>query len=258
MPKHSLLTPLFSCSLLLLAGLHTAQAATLIADYRLGEADAGAANGIAGNATTTDSSGNGLNLTKSGTATYTNATAPGGALAMAFSNGFYSRGGVLTSVTDNFVLQAWAQSTSLAPGDRPVVYNGNSATSGFGIYQSGASWAVLFGGNVYAPVANSVALNQWTQLTLVRDAGVNTFYINGIGFNVGSGPNAAAGDFFIGGNPLLGTERFAGSIDSVRLLTFAPGTLTAADLSLVPEPATLGLAALALFTTAFLRRRSRA
>lgn len=240
----------------MLGAFNSAPAAVLLGQYHLGESDPGAAAGLAGQSTTTDSSGNGSHLTKTGTATYSNSTAPGSTLAMTFSGGYYSLGNVLTTAVDNFALQAWVFPTSLGFNARMVAYNGNTSFSGFGIYQQGDAWGALFGGNHWQLFSGTVLLNQWSELTLVRDAGVNTLYINGLGFNVASLPNAAAGDFFIGGNPAVAGETFDGAIDQVRLLTFAPGTLTAADLAPVPEPATLGLAAAALAATALLRRRA--
>jgi hypothetical protein len=222
-----------------LAGALSAGPITVVAQYNLD------GNG-------NDSSGNGLNLTASGT--------PGtsGGASTFDGTSYFSRPGVATSATDNFVMQVWALATS-SGGNRPVFYNGNSGNSGFGVYQANGVWGLLFGGNIYS-THSAVTLNEWTQLTIARASGVTTFYVNATPFNVASAPNAAAGNIFIGGNPLLGTERFQGSIDQARIFTFAAGTLTAQDLQLVPEPGTFAMAmtgAALLLAGVRSRRRNR-
>ncbi|HTI94953.1 MAG TPA: LamG-like jellyroll fold domain-containing protein, partial [Rudaea sp.] len=126
---------------------------------------------------------------------------------------------------------------------------------------------LLYGGNLAASV--TPVSNQWTELALVRDNGTTTFYVNGVAsYSSAAGPNPPAGGVAIGGNSLIsGAELFNGTIDEVRIFSFAPGAFTVGDLNLpppppvVPTPAltlrSLGLLALGLFGLAWLGLRRR-
>ncbi|TAG02153.1 MAG: LamG domain-containing protein [Betaproteobacteria bacterium] len=246
---------------------------TTLASYKLGEADAGATVGaLAANPTL--ASVGAVNLPRVGAPTYSNTvptlTRPS-PLSVAFngaSDGFRV-GSVLSTVTDNFGIEAWVRPTSNT-GDSQIAYNGNTATSGWGLFRQGSDYAVLYGGNAVLRATGSVDLNQWTHLAVVRASGTTTLYKNGVSVaTMVDGPNAPAGGFSIGINPLLDGEYFAGNIDEVRVFTFAAGQFTTSDLSsglafsdpvpAVPTVSTLGLTLtlLLLFIAGarFIRRR---
>jgi hypothetical protein len=246
---------------------------TVLNQWHLGEADAGASASGAGAATTVDSVG-GFNLNKVGTPAYA-ADVPaniGSNLSMAF-NGMtdeYVASGVASALTDNFGIEAWVKSDGTTAGNGGIFYNGNTSTSGWGLYRLGASYGMLYGGNIAANVAP--ISTTWTELALVRNNGTTTVYVNGVGsYTTTIGPNPPVGGVAIGGNPLgslsppvAPPEFFGGKIDEVRIFSFAPGQFSANDLNLPPplptpmlSPRSLGLLALGLFGLAWLGLRRR-
>lgn len=223
---------------------------TVLNQWRLGEADTGASAGSAGAAATVDSVG-GFNLNKVGAPTYSSDVPPriGSMLSMAFNgttDQYQNASGVASTLTDNFGVEAWVKWNAGSPGSASIVYNGNSSNSGWGIYQYGTMYGLLYGGNLGQSV--TPVSNQWTELALVRDNGTTTFYVNGVAsYSTATGPNAPAGGVAIGGNSLTsGTELFNGQIDEVRIFSFAPGQFSAGDLNLPPPMPTPALDARAL------------
>lgn len=229
----------------LLAGLvlglfvGSAQAAiNVVAYYRLGDADAGAANTLPGAAQTQPSIGN-QPLDRFGSPVYSNEGPPRGVvsrLSMRFdgSTARYA-GPVLTTVTNNVGIEAWVRSNGRTANNATIAYNGNTASSGFGLFRIGPNWAFLLGGVVLG--GTSPVTTDWTHLAFVRDNGVGTLYVNGTpAATTNAAPNPAAGNFLVGGNPLVATEWFDGLIDEVRLFTFNPGEFQVSDLNLGPQP----------------------
>ncbi len=221
-------------------------AITVLAQYRMGEADPGAAPGLPGANPTLPSVG-ATGLTRFGDPAYGVVRPPfqNSQLAMAFdgADDRYEAGAVLSTVTDNFGVEAWVKSNGRTTQNALIAYNGNTGSSGWGLFRTGAEYGFLYGGVVLDGVV-PVTTN-WTHLALVRDGGTNRFYVNGqlIQSSAG-GPNVPAGRFMVGGNPLVPTEGFDGEIDEVRVFTFAPGAFTPADLNLPvflpPEPVPTG------------------
>jgi hypothetical protein len=257
------------CLFLAVAGAARA-AVTTLADYRLGENDAGAGNAVAGNTTTTDISGNSLDLTKSGTtATYSSSVSPsatthtGSSLAMDFgpaNNSFYSLPTSLTTATSNWGMEAWVTATSTADAD--IVYNGTPAANGMGLIVNSGKYMGLLGGR-YVTLGPAVSIGTPVHLAMVVDGTTSTFYVDGaapLSSNnpLGVGPFAASGGFSIGGR-VDSSNFFNGQIDEVRVFTFAPGAFSTNDLLInappVPEPATLMLLPLAGLIA--IRRRHR-
>ena len=198
--------------------------------YRLGEADPGAVPGAATN--TLDSVG-GKHLGVSNAPLYSAdvsseaALRLGSALSMNFSSGTSSVSGVLLSnVTDNFALEAWVKPTSIT-GPHCIAYNGNTASSGWGIMQYGNTFQGLFGGVTFVGVGPAV-LNTWARVALVRNAGTTTLYVNSVACgSTTSTPNTPSGSFAIASSPSsLSSEFFQGLVDEVRFFTFAPGEFT--------------------------------
>lgn len=232
-----------------------AQAAiTVVAQYRFGEADPAAAPGAPGANPTVDSAGTNA-LSRVGSPVYAGdgRPRPASTLSMAL-NGSTDRyiGAVTTPVTNNMGVEAWVRSNGSTVANATIAYNGNTASSGFGLFRLGNQWGFLYGGvtlNGSAPVTTD-----WTHLALVRDNGLTTFYVNGQArATSAAAPLAAAGNFLVGGNPLVATEFFDGLIDEVRVFTFQPGQFVVGDLNLgsgveataVPSTSPLSLAALA-------------
>ncbi|MBS1859870.1 MAG: LamG domain-containing protein [Acidobacteria bacterium] len=191
--------------------------------WRLGEGDAGVViGGAAGNATA-DSSGNSnvLGLSGSPAPTFSSLAAPkNSTVSMLFGGTSNYAGPAMNTGTDNWGIEIWAYPTSA--GNRVVIYNGNTSNAGYGIYQHTSNWALLYGGIILQDAA-PVALNQWTDLALVRSNGSATLYVNGVAHALTTAtPNAVAGNMVIAANQ-LGTERFVGYLDEGRLFTVSGG-----------------------------------
>ncbi|MBS0571147.1 MAG: LamG domain-containing protein [Proteobacteria bacterium] len=234
------------------AALPAAATITVLNQWHLGEADAGASAGGAGAAATVDSVGS-FNLNKVGAPVYASDVPPriGSMLSMAFNgttDEYMNTSGVASTLTDNFGIEVWVKSNGNTSGNAAIAYNGNTSNAGWGIYRGGANYGFLYGGiTLTTPTPISP---QWTELALVRDSGTTRFYVNGAPVYAGAvGPNPPSGGVGIGGNPLSsGFELFDGKIDEVRIFSFAPGAFSAGDLNLpalAPTPV-LGLRALGL------------
>ena len=79
-----------------------------------------------------------------------------------------------------------------------------------------------------------VDTNHWTHLAIVDNAGVLTFYTNGVpcGASLTSGATTPAGDVYIG-TP-SDNQAYYGYLDEARMFTFAPGAFTTNDFLLRP------------------------
>lgn len=212
-------------------------AVTYLDVYRLGENDPGAVSGNVGNATTVDAVG-GNHLSRVGSPVYTNNTiAYDSSLAMTFSgvNGVsderYAIGAPISTLVDNFGIELLARVNADGFSDpySAVAYNGNSGPNGWGIYRENNSYIGLFGGAAVIGTGVIPAVpGTYQHLALVRDSGTTTLYVEGIpAVTFGGAPNMPTTGFGIGGNH-NGGENFRGSIDNVRVFTFAPGTFNAA------------------------------
>lgn len=248
-----------------------------VAHYRLGEDDAGASAGAPGNASTVDST-SGLDLTRTGSPTYSaNTPGPGSALAMDFGGAgkYYQRTGAVIPGTDNWGVEAWVYPFSDRPGDgnagggpsdnfASVAYNGQEGAgdgSGFGIVTMEGEWQLLFGQIAFHDVDADVVANQWVHLAAVRDNGAGALYVNGtqVGPTTGTTPNPPDNFTHVGGENITGTIRsFDGLIDETRFFTFNAGEFdptTDLFLNVVPEPSSLTL--LICAALGFLVRRRR-
>lgn len=217
----------------LVCGAGIADAAvTTVAYYKLGEADPGAVVGATAANPTLPTTG-AVNLPRIGSPVYSaQSFVRPTPIAVAFngSTDGFRVNAPISAATDNFGIEAWVRPNSIA-GNSVIAYNGNTSTSGGGIFRQGSSYGVLYGGNILATVSNSVTLNQWTHLAVVRSAGTTTIYKNGVSIGTTAvGPNAPAGGFSIGINPTVASEFFSGEIDEVRMFTFAPGQFVTGDL----------------------------
>jgi hypothetical protein len=226
---------------------------TVVAEYRMGENDAGVTIGGPAAAQTQPGAA-GPPLQGFGTPLYGVGGTPRGRLSTVSIrfDGTSARyqGTVLAMPTDNFGVEAWVRSNSAA-GNALLVYNGNSATSGFGLFRAGPNWAFLYGGVTLT--GSTPVTSAWTHLAIVRDAGVNRFFVNGVQVSSNAAaPNPPAGAFNIGGNNLLATEFFDGEIDEVRLFTFAPGGFAPELLNTAARPPAVAVPTLSLSATALM------
>jgi len=203
--------------------------------YRLGEDDPGALDNDF-MFSTTDSVGN-KNLAVVGGPFWSTDVAGSarGHTASVFSFQFFQGGpygitSVLTSVTDNFGIEAWVKPATTS-GNHCIAYNGNTTANGWGLYQVGNTYRGRFAGVSIG--SGSVTLNGWTHLALVRTNGVARLYVNGAtaGSSSTSVPVAPSGSFAIAAPPQSHTnEFFSGLMDEVRVFTFGSGQFSTADL----------------------------
>lgn len=225
---------------LLVANAASAAVST-VAYYRMGENDPGATNADPCTALTGYST-NYPDLyptTNTLSATYSDSTfVNGSSLCVNFdtSGGFGLTNGAIP-LTDNWGIEAWVNSSVPAAtngGYVSIAYNGNSGPGGMGIYMNpGGSYVGLCGG-VALVGGDFVVPNTWTHLAMVDNGGTTTFYVNGVATGTGPAPHTPSGGFFVGGDP--GGENFQGSIDEVRVFTFAPGAFSTNDLMLTNAP----------------------
>ncbi len=145
------------------------------------------------------------------------------------------RSGVVTTATDNVTLAAWVkwQGPNNAGGIQAVVYNGNTATSGYGIYMdNNGDVSILIGGVTF--IGTDVTLtvdNKWHHIAAERNNGTWLIYLDGVQQNVTSAntatPYVPLGNLTIGARTTGDNEFFHGLIDDVRIYDQA---LSAADI----------------------------
>ena len=135
-----------------------------------------------------------------------------------------------TTATDNFTISAWVKWQEAATST-VVFYNGNfvpGSSSGYGlVVDDGGQVEVAIGfGPGFGRLETDVILNinEWTYLSLVRDAGVWRVYANGTAAGFTSGDPTAAfnapatptGSFYLG-SPAAGRQSLIGQLDEVRV-----------------------------------------
>lgn len=207
---------------------------TTIRQFRLGEADNVSAGTVA---TNTDN-----NLVIYGAPLYSADTPNADStLCIDFDGSTqYGSAGNAANLTNNFGLEAWVKPAVATGGEHIVVYSGDTAGSGWGIFQDPATgkFSALFGGRVIFG-EGTVTPGEWTHLAFVCTDSNATFYVNG----VPSGPSVAQLPAPPGTNLSIGASLvvpaasfFQGKIDEVRLFTFAPGAFIPADLLYTATP----------------------
>ncbi len=258
---HIRLLPLVLC--LICAGVVHGQ--TTINIYHLGETEGGT-NGTSLNSTLIDGSGNfaALTLGGSGSSTYTSAVvAPNSTIGINFdgSNFYSSESLPALDSSSSFALEAWIN-PSRVTGNQVLLYFGNTSFNGTGLVLFDSILGVLFGGSSVLDTGATVSANQWTHIAMTWDAGTAAIYVNGSA--VGSpvfigGFSGAGGALMLGGNPNNANDAYHGSMDEVRIFTFASGTFNTGMLNFtaVPEPSTNALLALGLLGGALVCRRKR-
>ena len=211
-------------------------AVTNAAWYRLGENDSGAVHGLA--ATNCIDVVTNRVLTLVGGPLYDGnvagaaATHAGSSLSVRFSSGRWGTNALVSTLVDNFGLEVWVNPSALA-GDHMIVYNGHTGSSGWGFNLANGIYSVLYGGRAVIGSVPTTS-NVWMHLALVRDGGITTFYTNGVASATSSvAPNVPAGLFGVANAPNPpGAAVFQGSLDEVRVFTFAPGQFSTNDLLL--------------------------
>ncbi len=218
---------------------------TTISYYRLGEDDSGAAAGQPVAQSTVDGGkGTAKNLFVTGTGpAYSAGTGVNGStLCLATAGGGYTNGAAFAPGA-GWGIEAWVKASNAAPvlstdGYATIVFNGDSAKNGMGIVQTPSGNFAGLVANVAIVGGAAVEPGTWTHLALVTAGGTTTFYVNGTEAGTGGAPNGPSGFFGVGVNfPAYGGgEPFEGSIDEVRIFSFAPGEFSTDDLLLTSVP----------------------
>jgi hypothetical protein len=156
----------------------------------------------------------------------------GSKLCLHYSGGQYGTVAPMPNLASNFGVELWVNPDNITTNES-LVFNGNSSTTGWGLYQYGGSFGALLGGKLEFG-AFPVVTNAWTHLALVIQSNQSFFYANGVleGATSNSPSPTGASDVFRMAANLLGGERFNGYVDEVRVFTFSPGTFSTNDLLL--------------------------
>jgi hypothetical protein len=126
---------------------------------------------------------------------------------------------VVSTATSDITLEAWVRwdgGTTL----QGVAYNGNSSSSGYGLYVENGIPRVLVAGKGFVTCTGCVLTpRSWSHIVAVRSGGVWTIYRDGVaGMLSGTltlAPATPLGTFSVGRSP-SGGESFNGAIDEVR------------------------------------------
>ncbi len=219
-----------------------AHATIAISDYwRMGENDPGAAPGVT--ATQATDGVRTHNLTYHGSATYStnvNTISPLSTLCVNFTNNAYASNSIVTTNVDNFGIECWVNPASAA-GTQIIVYNGNTDTSGWGLFINNGKYSGLFGGQAIFGT-NAAPAGVWADVALVRNNGTATLYVNGVPTGITpAAPATPTGNFAIAIPPqIINGQSLTGLVDEVRVFTFTAGAFSTNNLLLMQPTYTLG------------------
>jgi len=164
----------------------------------------------------TDSTGHGYNATLYNGAVYNTADAKNGTASLSVAgNNAYAGANLVTTVTDNVTLSAWAKWNG-ATGDEFIIYNGHSGYSGYGILLytgNGMKLTVLLGGVNFLNANVGLEPGKWTHLAAVRRNGFWELWVNGSMVSLTNSGTAPAVPF---NSTWLGLN-FTGLIDNARI-----------------------------------------
>lgn len=168
-----------------------------------------------------DISGNG----NTGTATGTTVTQGkyGKARSFTTTSDKVATSNVVSTATSNFTLEAWVKWSGNTGSNQLIAYNGNSGTSGWGIYLASSDSNqihLLYGGVIDVDTNTTLTAGSWTHLVMKRDATTLYGFLNGSQFYSGNTntPNAPSGVTNIGNES---TIYFKGVIDEVKVYNYA-------------------------------------
>lgn len=141
----------------------------------------------------------------------------------------------VTTVIDNFGIEAWVKPAASSVSPQLIVHNGAPFNGdGYGLEILNGRYHGEFG-FFATPFDIGVAATPgvWRHLALVRDGGVTRVYIDGavVYQNSPAAPGIPNGASAIGRAP-GGGAYFTGAVDDVRIFTFAPGTFNPQDLAI--------------------------
>ena len=139
-------------------------------------------------------------------------------------------------------IEIWAlpQDNAIVGGSGGWIFS-SGQTGGVALRINGSSGnpsyidAIVLGSSANIGGQALIDTNHWTHLAIVDNAGVLTFYTNGIpcGDSLTTGASTPAGDVYIG-TP-SDNQAYYGYLDEARMFTFAPGAFSTNDFLLRPR-----------------------
>ncbi|HEX7935962.1 MAG TPA: LamG-like jellyroll fold domain-containing protein [Paraburkholderia sp.] len=166
-----------------------------------------------------DSSGFNNTGTVSGTPAWTPGRIQNG-LALNGTDTYVTASNLVSTQTDNITMSAWVKWNGASSNHQVIFYNGNSATSGYGIYldyANGNKLGLLAGGAGLLLSQTTLPIGQWTQVTGIRRSGIWGLYVNGSNVPIANNtvtPRTPAGSTVLGA--AQGVQVFNGVIDEVK------------------------------------------
>jgi len=165
----------------------------------------------------------------------------GTALGLNGTSGVGTATGLLSTATNSITMEAWVNwNGSGGATNQMIMSNGNSAWTGYTLYQESGLIKVVTGDVVIMTSGYTLTPGAWTHVALVCSAtDVWTLYVNGT--SVGLTPNTATpfapstsphpAGFYIGDDPYTANQFFNGTIDGAMFWTTArTATQVAADM----------------------------
>lgn len=179
-------------------------------------------NGVNGSSAFVDSSPNCLPVTANGNAVISTTQSKWGGSSGYFDGGSYLRLNKSFDWNSDFTLEAWVYRNSLG-GFYPTIFEaGDISASQFGPHLHFSSDAIVFtdgqSASMPGPVLNS---NQWYHIAVVRDAGVNKLFVDGVLVGSQSFPFSVSSDVMTVGAAPNYSMYFDGYIDNLRLTPLA-------------------------------------
>ncbi|APV50551.1 hypothetical protein BWI17_13150 [Betaproteobacteria bacterium GR16-43] len=224
------------CTLTLAAGVTNVTATfsppfEVMAQFRLGDDDPGAAIGQPANAITQASGFE--QLYRTGTPQYVaGAAAQGIGILFNGTTDGYGIETVPSNDTDDIGIEAWVKA-SAASGNGVIAWIGQPGVNGFGIMRVGNLTRGYVGGTAVGSPFESVTGTDLTHVAFVRTNGTWHFYMNG--FELGTSGAAPSEPYST--NTSVGYDGgsagfYGGLIDEVRVFRFQPGTFATSKLNL--------------------------
>ncbi len=121
---------------------------------------------------------------------------------------------------DDFILEAWVCARTTEDHYQFVVYNGDPNRNGYGLFLGNGTWQFLLGGIHWFDSGVRCAIGQWTHLALVCDHGTMQIWVDGrpAGEPTTWTPHVPDRSFSIGCDHTTNPHfSFNGEIDEVRL-----------------------------------------